>query len=53
MPVFLSLICRIATDGKPDSDFVAVEDGLISISRVYAQPVIADDKKGMDLVLDL
>ena len=44
---------HIATDGEHDSDYVAVEDGLISISRVYAQPVIADDKKGMDLVLDL
>ncbi len=44
---------QIATDGEPDSDYIAVEDGLISISRVYAQPVIADDKKGMDLVLDL
>lgn len=42
---------NIQTEANSDSDFFAVEQGYISVSRVHAQPVSADDLKEVELNL--
>ena len=44
---------NVKSDGGRDSDFFAVEQGCVSISRVHAQPVSADYKTGDNLKLIL
>ena len=43
----------VTTEGGGDCDFSAVNQGLISISRIHAQPTDADDmkEKGLKLIL--
>ena len=44
---------KVSTEGGSDSDFSAVNQGLISIGRIHAQPTDADDmkEKGLKLIL--
>ena len=41
---------RIQTVGNDDSDFAVIQNGMISISRVYTQPQCADDIHNIDAV---
>ncbi|MBO5123559.1 MAG: 5'/3'-nucleotidase SurE [Spirochaetaceae bacterium] len=43
----------VSTEGDSDCDFAAVSQGLISISRIHAQPRDADDMKEKGLKLSL
>lgn len=44
---------KVSTEGSSDSDFAAVNQGLISIGRIHAQPTDADDMKEKGLKLSL
>lgn len=44
---------NVVSQGGPDSDYGAVNEGLISIGRIHAQPTDADDMKEKGLKLSL
>jgi len=43
----------VSTEGDSNSDFITVNEGLISIGRIHAQPQDADDMKEKGLKLSL